>query len=467
MLNNIKIIGNINNITNVSRYNNIDTNLILSGNVQKYFGENNDYIEYYVLDLNKNILNYDYNYISYKLPNDGNLKPGIENTPNINGSIQTNDIGIISNISLQTSSLFSNIEIDPINDLKNLGYTSGELNVQYNFFKNVLSNYEDKALFIKEISSDRTEVRLASTTLLDSEIESVVNSMINEIDNSPYYVDYLLNFGNNQQHVAINVALNKNSYGYEILFKLYQPLPLDIQEKQTLWVVEEKVNPYIFNINLDTLIYPLPSSKLKGPNFNINIPQQNTLSTNYINYSTAVNNLQLLQSSSYHHIINLMNSQGISINVDYTDFENFTFFGSAYKKVTNFYNKVKQIEDYSNLITYYTPFISSTSSLQTEVNQYSSSINNLISQFDGYESYLYFESSSYSWPKSGSLKPYILLSTGSATVLNWYNTLTGSALRYDNNNYDNLEYSVPNFVKDDQNNALYLNFLNKHLIIKI
>ena len=47
---------------------------------------------------------------------------------------------------------------------------------------------------------------------------------------------------------------------------------------------------------------------------------------------------------------------------------------------------------------------------------------------------MYFESSSYAWPKSGSLKPFTLLSTGSAVVLNWYNTLTGSAEFYDINN---------------------------------
>jgi len=460
MLNNIKIIGDITNITSISRYNEQDTNLILSNNLQEYFGEKDDYIEYYVYDIGKNILNYNYNYFNYKLPPSNNLKPGIDNIPNIDGNIQTNGIGITSNISSQTSSLFSIIEINPINDLKDLGYTSGEFNVHYNLFQNILSNSDDRALFIKEISQDRTEIRLASTTLLDSEIESVVTSMVDKINNSSYYVDYLLNFGDNKQYVAVNVVLNKVSTGYEILFKLYQPLPLEIQEKETLWVVEEKVNPYIFDINLDTLISSPPPLSLRGPNFNINTPKYNTLSTNYINYSTALNNLQSLQSSSYHNILNLINTQGISINVDYTDFNNFTFFGSVYKKVNNFYNKVKQIEDYRNLINNYTPYIASTSSFQTEINQYSSSINNIISQFDGYESFLYFESSSYSWPKSGSFKPYNLLSTGSATVTSWYNTLTGSALTYDNNNYDNLEYIVPNFIKDDSNNTQYLTFLN-------
>ena len=155
-----------------------------------------------------------------------------------------------------------------------------------------------------------------------------------------------------------------------------------------------------------------------------------------------------------------MATQSIQINVDYTDFDNFIFFSSAYQRLANFYTKVKQIEDYTNLISAYTPYVATTASLQTEINLYSSSINTLVSQFDGYESYLYFESSSYAWPKSGSLKPFQLLSTGSAAVITWYNSYTGSAQTYDNENYDNLIYAIPDFLRDNENNSQYLIFLN-------
>ena len=89
-------------------------------------------------------------------------------------------------------------------------------------FKNIFSDYNNEALFIKEISQDRTEIRLASTTLSNDVIENTVNSLIEEINNSIYYVDYLLNFGTNEQYVAVNVALNKAPDGYEILFKLFK-----------------------------------------------------------------------------------------------------------------------------------------------------------------------------------------------------------------------------------------------------
>jgi len=460
MADNIKIIGNIVSSTTVSRYTSQDTALISSRRLQENFGETNDYIEYFIYDIGGNLLNINYNYLNYKLPTNIGLTPGVMTQPNTTGNIQTTDIGIDSILSTPTSSLYPVIEIDPIKDLQNIGYSSGEFQVRYNLFQNKISSPIEQGLFIKTISQDRTEIALLSTVLTNEQIESASLDLINKINNTNYYVDYLLNFGDNQLYTAINVALNKDPNGYQILFKLYQPLPLSVQEKQTLWVVEEKVNPYVFNINLDTLITPPPPPSLRGPNFNISIENQGTVSTSYNNYSTLINNLQALQSSSYNQIQNLFTTQSIDINVDYTNFDNFTFFGSAEHRVKNFHTKVKEIEDYQNFINIYKPFVATTASLQTTINQYSSSITNIISQFDGYEYYLYFESGSYAWPKANSNKPFVLLSTGSATVQTWYNALTGSAETYDLNNYDNLKYAVPAFISDDKNNQPFLLFLN-------
>ena len=460
MADNIKIIGNILNTTTVSRYKTEDTNLILSRNLQENFGETGDYIEYFIYDAGGNLLNINYNYLNYKLPPSTGLTPGTSNIPNTTGNIQTTDVGITSTLATQTSSLYPIIEIDPVKDLQNIGYSSGEFNTRYNLFTNILSNSVDKALFVKEISQDRTEVRLASTTLTNDEIEIAVNNVINQINSSSYYVDYILNFGDNQQYVAVNIALNKATTGYEVLSKLYEPLPLEIQEKQTLWIVEEKVFPYVFDINLDKLVIPPPSPTLRGPNFDINLPNQGTIATSYNTYANLVSSLQSLQNSSYQKVLNLLTSQSIDINIDYSDFNNFIFFGSAYQRVNNFYNKAKQIEDYNTLISTYTPLTSSTPSLITETNKLTSDINNIISQFDGYETYLYFESNSYAWPKTNSDKPYSLLPANSVTVTSWYNTLTGSAKEYDADNYDNLEYAIPPFIKEDNTNQPFLTFLN-------
>ncbi len=44
----------------------------------------------------------------------------------------------------------------------------------------------------------------------------IPNNLIDEMNNSTYYVDYLLNFGNNEQYLAVNVFLNRAIEGYEI-----------------------------------------------------------------------------------------------------------------------------------------------------------------------------------------------------------------------------------------------------------
>jgi len=470
MASNIKIIGNILSTSTVERYSPEDIRLISSRRKQDLFGGENDYIEYFIYDAGNNILNVDYNYLDYKLPSSSFLNPAVSVTPNTTDQIQTTDVGITSTLASTTSSLYPIIEIDPIQDLQDLGYSSGEFNVRYNFFERKISDNINEGLFIKEISRDRTEIRLGSVILTDEEIETAALDLINKINTTDlYYVDYLLNFGDNEQYVAVNVALNKDPEGYEILFKLYQPLPLSVQEKQTLWVVEEKVAPYNFNINLDRLITPPPPPSLRGPNFDIEIEGQGTVSTAYNNYSNLISSLQSLQSSSYNQIQSLLTSQSIDINVDYSNFNNFVFFGSAYQRVNNFYNKVKEIETLQNEINTLGPTAALTASLQTTLNQYSASINNIIAEFDGFEYYLYFNSSSltssidYSitpYPKSGPVLPYTLYSTTSTSASVWYNYATENALEYDKDNKDNLEYAVPLFVKDDITNQPFLLFLN-------
>jgi len=457
MADNIQIVGNILNSSTISRYSNQDTNLLTSFQVQENFGDTNDYIEYYVYDAGRNLLNISYNYQDYKLPPSYGLTPGVSTPPNTNNSIPSSDVGMVSNTNTQTGSLYPIIEIDPIKDLENYGYTSGEFIVQYNFFNNKISSPAAE-LFIKEISSNRTEISVISTILTNNEIEEGFNSLISEISGSVYFVDYLLNFGNNQQVLSVNVALNKLDTGYEILFKLYESLPNEITEKTQLWVVDEKVDPYVFNINLDTLITPPTGSQLRGPNFNITLNQQGTISTTYQNQDQLLNNLKSIQSSSYSKILNLLNTQSIDINVDYTNFSDFSFFGSVKQRLQNFYTKVKQIQDYNTIISSYTSYVTTTSSLSLEITSSVNNINSLISQFDGFEYYLYFESSSYTWPKTTSTLPYVLATTSSSAT--WYNNYINVATTYDENNVNNLQNSVPSFVIDDPDNNEYLIFLN-------
>ena len=467
MADNIKIVGSILNTTQVSRYTADDLRLITSQKINKSFGEFNDVIEYHVYDIGDNPLEANYNYRNFKLPTDSGLNPGSTQAPNTNNTtVNGSQVGTTSNLNT-TSSTYPVIEIDPVMDLQDLGYTSGEFKVQYNIFRNKISKFPDASLFVKEISPDRTEIRVGSVVLTNDQIESGSLALINNYNSSSLFDPYLLNFGNNIQEIVTNIVLNKVDTGYEILFKLYNELDQSINEKSSLWVVEEISTPYIFDINLDAILSAAPLKKLKGPNFN-NISRfgLNTTTTGY----------QGLEGLGQEGLLGLNSSQSIAINIDYSGanggdggFANFVTFGSALSRVQNFFYKIQQIETGSILIGNYTPHVSTTSSLQAEINLYTSSINNIIANFDGFENYLYFESGSVTsslqygitpYPKVSNTKPYILAPTTASITSTWYNSSTSHAEDYDLTNLNYFKYSVPSYIVDDPANENYLTFLN-------
>ena len=429
----IKIIGNINLTKTTNRFKSVDENLVQSEILKNNFGLSNDYVEYFIYDLGGNLLNLNYNYLDYKSQ---------------------------SNVGLALDGTLVSLEIDPVNDLTSFGYSSGEFIGKYNFFRNRISD-TNAELFIKTISSDRTEIAVASTVLTNDEIESKANELINEINSSSYFKTYLLNLGLDSQLLIVNVALDKRDPNqYLILFKLYEPLLDNIVEKTQLWIVDEVIESYSFDVNLDKLIIPDSPPSLKGPNFDIEIPDRNTISTPYQNNNQLLNTYRSSNSASFYQILSFTTSQSIDINIDYTDYNNFSKFGSAEQRIYNFYTKIKSIETNKNFISTYAPFISTTSSLINEINKASSSIENTISNFDGFEYYMYFESSSYAWPKSTSTKPFLLYSTGSSQVLNWYNNSLVSASLYDDSNQEWLYYTIPSYVREDSSNQPYLDFIN-------
>jgi hypothetical protein len=483
MADNIKIIGNIGDVERVSRFKLEDTNLLPSNNLKQSFGFQDDYIEFFVYDESKSISYIDYNYRNFKLPSES--------------YIQNYD---------QTLPL---IEIDPINDLTNLGYTTGTFQTQYNFFKRKISDF-NRDLFIDEISEDRTEIRINSSTITSEDLISQTQILIDDLNNSTYQKFYLLNFTSNLQQLAVNIAID-NTNTSTVLFKLYEPLNSSINVKDTLWVVEEIIEPYLFNIDLDTLIVLPPIPKLRRPNFDIEVDVKNILPTGYENYSSLISSLT---GSSYHNVLNYLNDNSYDLNIDYTSFANFIHFGSAKKRLDVFNYKLGLIESYNSNISNILSSNSSSIVLNLETSSLKLKIDDIISKFDGFEHYLYFESGSKAWPKRNNLKPYTnrfinklfyqpksssiwnfthslneipqvvsiysgsgqLLTTQSSTVgldtisltfdttssgyvilsspstLTWYGNYTSSASNYDEENLDWLYNIIPNYIKNDPDN---------------
>ena len=404
-----------------------DESLIQNFSTEITFDSTQDYLEYFVLDLNSNIL--------------------YSNTAGYNNYTILGD----------------NIVIDPQKDLEAAGFSEGQYYTIYNFLKRKLSSSPNGVFYIQDISSDRTELRLNTTTISSIDIVDLTNQLSYEILINNNYQDFYLNFGNNKSIIAVNIALdNTNSNDPTVLIKLYEPLPSEFNLRSTCWIVEQIAESKAYQIELTSVFdYTPVLNYISGPNLNLDLQDQINNSTPYYNQNTLALNASTLGTGSLLYQINsLLAEKGIEINIDYTDYSEFVHFSSAQTRLENFYYKISLLENYtanSNL--------ASTSPTNTFISTsqiiWNNKINDIITNFDGYEYYLYFESGSYAWPKvvSSTLPPYVNVTTGSVAAINWFTTQSISASFYDSENNNHLINAIPTYLREDPQNAKYELFI--------
>ena len=403
-------------------YSTNDTSLITNIEVQTSFDPKNDKIEYFIYDLNGNILYSNVNgYGGYRL---------IDN----------------------------NLVLDPEADLRNQGFDEGQYNTLYNFVSPKLFSTPSFPYYLSQISSDRTEVRLDTTSIPNNLVISSSQELISNIQNSTgSYYDFYLDFGSNQLIIANNALLDTSSIDNPtVLIKLYEPLPEQFVLNTQLWVVTQVANSVAYNINITRVFDSIDETiQLKGPNLNLGIQDQINNSTDYSNLSQLDSTNQSQGSGSLQYQLNsILAKTGIEINVDYSNYANFIHFSSAQTRLENFYYKLSLIETYQ---------ASSSIATAAPTNYYVSSsniiwqakINEIITGFDNYEYYLYYTSGSTSWPKTNSTPPYTNSSTNSVAGLAWFASQSIVAEEYDLENGNALINAVPSYLLDDPQNAQY------------
>jgi hypothetical protein len=392
-----------------------DTSLISSSIFSSNWNDNRDYIEYYVFNLNGETIESDLNLVNYL------------STPE----------GLI---------------INPEQDIQNIGFIEGTFNVLYHFFNPLLSSSIDTTYYISEISSDRTELKINTNQLSSIEITSGYNALKQILTEADYYKDFYLNFGDNQLIIANNVLIDtSNSANVGIYIKLYEPLPSEFGLKSKLWVVDKVADSVAYQIELlDDTIFVDTTSYLQGPNFNLKIKDEINNSTDFLNFSQLKNSPS---SSLSNQLGNILKQKGIKPNIDYTNYEEFAFFSSVETRIENFYYKLQLLESYQSSSTISTSTINTYLSSNSAV--YDKLTTEVIEGFDGFEYYMYFSSGSKAWPKSTSTKPYSLYSTTSPEADAWLTENLPLASDYDRENVNNLVYSIPEFIREDTNNANY------------
>jgi hypothetical protein len=415
-------------------YESQDTNLIPSFEINTAL-ISDSYIEFFVYDLNKNLIFSNLNFTQYSVLNDGQ--------------------------SSQNSEL-NQINIDPEQNLINNGFDQGSYITYYNFLNKKIGS-STETLFISEISSDRTEIRLDSTILSSQDIIEKTNQFIEERESSQYFFDFLLNFGENILFISNNIKLDEtNPSNPTILIKLYEPLPEEITVNNTLFIVSTLEEPLAYQITFpeEEIIFN-DTTPIQGPNFNIQFQDQINNSTSELSYSDLISTTS---KNSFNQINSLLEEKEIDINIDYTDFNNFIHFSSAKTRLENFFYKVNLIEGYSSSISIIDSNITGSTSSSLAVSEsktiLENKISDIIKNFDGYDYYLYYSSGSFTYPKTTTEPPYQLAPTTDPTVITWFSNIITSASIYDEDNKDNLLFSIPEYLREDENNKPYELFID-------
>ena len=361
-------------------YSTSDETLIANNSLDTAFTASSDYIEAYIYDGNQNRISSQVPYTNY--------------------SVTEGDI-----------------VLKPSNDLERLGFDMGSYYISYDFYRPRLGSTLNTQYYISEISSDRTEIRLDSTQITNELLISSSLEFIAYRDEAEYFVDFFLNFGNNQQVIANNIELDlEDELNPTVLIKLYEPLPSNFTTKSQCTVVEQISTPQSYNVVFPPLDFtPDDFSYISGPNYSLNIKgESGTPGMDFSNNTLVESDL----TSSFNQINSLLTRKEIDININYEDYNDFIYFSSAYTRLQNFYHKVGVIQSASLQLGKITSATTGSEIYSSSQAVFSQTIQDTIKNFDGYEYFLYFNSGSdSSYPKSNSEPPFILYPTGSTEVL--------------------------------------------------
>jgi hypothetical protein len=377
----------------------------------------------------------------------------------------------------KTINVDSAIGIDIYSEFKKLNLTAGTFRVVINFFKNLIGSYEQQHLRIDEISPDRTEIRLRAIDDEHPEFLEQITSYIKNVrqTSDTYYKPYLLNFSNNQCILFVNSVV----IGEYLYVKLNDPLPQNIALDFKCWVVEEQKPAYIDRVSIAPNLIDTQYKSLANPNWQATAVSNTSNETNFRNWT------ELLGSSTQtsQQIVDAYFSgslSGIQLNIDYKDFNNFIFYSSATERLENFKYKLELQEYYTSQSMIVSQLSGSVAT--TNMQDFLNLKTNLISGFDEFEKYLYYQSSSilttYSnqsetfnvasltgsyitpVPKTNLYQPYTLASISSTSFKNWYDSLYATASLYDTLNINSLHYNIPEHLRLDSNAADLITFTN-------
>jgi hypothetical protein len=418
------------NIEGFEKYSEKDLGLIDSFQINNIFDPTKHLSEVHVLSLADELIESVYDFSGYKL---------------------------LSNAQSAGKEGASVLTLDPVQDVKDLGYENGEVKLLYHFLNDVYTDSRvPTEFYIEDISADRTELRLSTLGLTPEQIIAFTGALKAKIAGQSYFAGFRLNFKNNDLLIAVNVDTLQDELEQPVVVKLYEPLPTQYGIKDTLTIVEEVSDSVTFTVDYNIAIAQETAPTLRAANFNIEVQDEAVVPTGYYNYNELFS-FPITNANS--QIFSTVSEKSINISVDYSDYTNFVHFSSAQERLLNFKYKL-------DLINHYRTQIASTSSATTgltgvagSTTYYENLIQGILNNFDHYERYLYFEAGNSCWPKYNAVKPYDNMPSNDPIAVSWYTAQLQVAAAYDDSNFNALTNTIPAYLRDDESNQNYLTFV--------
>ena len=370
--------------------------------------------------------------------------------------------------------------IDYVEAFRDYNITRGYFKVNINVYYDIVGTYDYPILKVTEIAPNNSEMLLtefASRYVEDGD-ETVVARFLDKYI-SPYDHDFALNLGENNFAKIINFKDYRNEDTLAI--KLYKPFESgDIELLQRVHLVEIVSDSYVDNISLDQLAPENLPNSIKPPNFEIETGYTTITETDFKSWNELLGS----NTSTSQKVIESVFSgslSGAELGIDYTGFDNFVYYGSAYSRIYNFKQKLEQVEYYDQRLSILNNTSGSTSgSLSVNINSTQKRKDALIGTFDNFENWLYNEptASIYThgtsgsiiagvdvyaiepWPKYLTNTGYKLYHTTASISENWYASASANGLSFDNENPHQLVKTIPQYIRTDVNNSEYDIFIN-------
>ena len=408
--------------------------------------------------------------------------------------------------------------------MKNFGITRGNFEVIINIYRNIIGDYSSRPLIVKEISPDRRELHLKirpgsfiypidienylnsygtpayQQNVYQTAIDPITNQQYVEVDafGNPIILEYnniplsdahtFLNLGDNELYRIVNVKPWVE--GDDLVVRLYQPLPESFNENDSFaCIVDQLSDSYSDNVIVRNTPEPEIYNELAGPNFE-SFTVGTTTETDFKNYNQLLTATPAIAQQVVDSIFSGSLGTGTKIPIDYSGFQNFVFYSSAEQRVRNFKHKLEYIELYNDTIGQLNAANTDAAYMANNITVNEKLRDRIVSSFDGYERWLYYEQTSSlftnqpsiyeekdpfvveggligaenyripPYPKFLSNGQFVRHHTTSSIATDWFNSTIASASLFDVENDNALLNTIPEFVRTDPNNDQYLLFTN-------